>query len=187
MSWGRFMTNIDPEISAMSTIAETLSHLDDPVKIRVLNWAFEKFSLKKSGDLNKEKIVERINSNVDSTVKTGNISINNFDNLAEFFAHLNLNTEHEKALAVAAFLQSKDDKSEVTSLEINGELKNLGHASSNITRAIATLMNQKPQPIVQTKKEGKSKQAQKKFRVTVHGFTTISQWLNNNFVDSEGQ
>ena len=55
-----------------------------------------------------------------------------------------------------------------------GLLKNLGHGVGNITRAFDTLRASKPALTVQTRKEGSSKQARKKFRVTTEGHRRIT-------------
>ena len=79
---------------------------------------------------------------------------------------------------VAAYLQNKGGEKELTSREINKELKNLGHGVGNITNAISSLSVKKPSLMIQTRKEGRSKQAQKKYKVTTEGFEAVKRLIS---------
>jgi hypothetical protein len=60
---------------------------------------------------------------------------------------------------------------------VNTRLKDLGHGVGNITRAFEALKDEKPALIVQTKKEGSTQQARKKFRVTAEGKKKVEGML----------
>jgi hypothetical protein len=74
-------------------------------------------------------------------------------------------------------LQCKQSKAELTGLEINKELHHMGHKVSNITSVINQLIGKRPQLMIQTKKEGKTRQAKKKYKVTTVGISTARDTL----------
>jgi DNA-binding PadR family transcriptional regulator len=67
---------------------------------------------------------------------------------------------------------------DVEAQRVNTELKQLGHGVSNITRAFDALKSQKPALIMQTRKEGTSKQARKKYKVTTEGKKAVERMLS---------
>jgi hypothetical protein len=95
-----------------------------------------------------------------------------------FFAAASPNSEWEKVLVVATYLQTNSGLSDFTSFVVNKELKNLGHSPGNITKTIQTCIDKRPQLILQLRKEGKTQQAQKKFKVSVEGLKYVKGMLN---------
>lgn len=100
-----------------------------------------------------------------------------YDSIAECFADASPNSDWEKALIVAAYLQVKNSLSDITSLEVNKELKNLGHASSNITKAFESNIDRRPQFVLQLRKDGKTQQAKKKYKVSAEGIKHANSML----------
>jgi hypothetical protein len=180
----------DPEIDAIGKSYDLLSELSDESKIRVIQWLISKFQLNAPQySWNKtepkgaaqptavtilpatpgSEIAEAaVQSN--GTVKT----IEGFENVAECFAGASPEVEWEKALVVAAYLQVKSNLSDITGHQVNKELKNMGHASTNITTAFSVSIKRKPQLMLQMRKEGTSKQAQKKYKVSVEGIKYVN-------------
>jgi hypothetical protein len=95
------------------------------------------------------------------------------DSVADLFAAANPTTEADKALVVASWLQTQNEE-DWTGFMVHSQLKHLGHGVSNITVAIETLISQKPQLAMQTRKSGKSKQARKLYRLTTEGLKMLS-------------
>lgn len=164
----------DPEVNAMQSIFTVLKELKEDAQKRVVNWVVDKLGLgggKKrlefwglgddSGDMNEK-----------------GIQFNSFESLADLFAKASLPKIPDKVLVAAAFLQKKSGDSELTGRQINKELHHLGHGVGNITLAIGRLINRKPQLMIQTRKEGKTRQAQKKYKVTIEGFAAAKKILN---------
>ena len=56
-----------------------------------------------------------------------------------------------------------------TSQTLNSALKDLGRGVSNITRALAASMAQKPALVMQVRKSGTTKQARKIYKLTAAG------------------
>jgi hypothetical protein len=72
------------------------------------------------------------------------------------------------------------NSSEVTSYEVNQELKHLGHAVTSINKVFDSLMEQRPQLAVQLKKGGSAKQARKKYKITHAGIKRVQQMLGRD-------
>ena len=68
-------------------------------------------------------------------------------------------------------------REELDSQSLNSELKNLGYPIGNITRAVSGLASTMPRYVMQTKKSGTTKQARKKFRLTVEGIRRVEQMI----------
>ncbi len=112
-------------------------------------------------------------------MKGGGADIMSFESVADIFGKANPESDADKVLIVGAYLQGKNPTGELTGRQINKELKNLGHGVGNITNAITSLMERKPKLMIQTRKEGKSRQAQKKYRVTTEGLTAAKKLITS--------
>jgi hypothetical protein len=156
----------------MITVYEALKELDDQAKTRVIEWVSGKFQLayrmktypKTDMDLQETELEER--------------GLLDFSTVADAFAVANPKNTADKALVVAAFLQASKGGDDVSGREINKELTQIGHGVHNITRAVEPLIRKRPQFLIQTRKEGKTKQAQKKYRVTSEGFNFVKRLIN---------
>jgi hypothetical protein len=159
----------DPELEAMGKIYDLLSKLNEDQQIRVLDWVSSKLNL------SQRKPIKQNNPLGDNP---SNIDFSQFETVADMFSTISVKTtEAEKVLMVASFLQIKEEKRELISREINDILKNMGHRVSNITVAIGSLVSRKPQWMMQTRKDGNSKQAQKKYKVTTEGIKEVKRIL----------
>jgi hypothetical protein len=162
---------LDPEIEAMNEICTALKNLDDDAKERVIRWVIDKFSF------------DLIKHEVDSSLKikakgfSQNLEIKSFKSVADIFTKACPKNDIEKVLIVSAYLQETKLGSELTGREINARLNLLGHGVRNITSTIGALINRKPQLMIQTRKEGKTKQAQKKYKVTSEGLASAKEML----------
>lgn len=157
----------DDELDVMSVVYEELKKIDDEAKQRVLDWVAGKFSLRPS-----KNAIEGTKIPVGES-----ISIESFSSVADAFTATSPEIDRDKALIVAAFLQRNLGKDEITGYEINSELRQLGHGLNNVTDAIDQMMDRKPKLMMQVKKEGKTKQARKKYKVTVEGFKAVQHML----------
>jgi hypothetical protein len=183
---------VDPEIEAIQKSFEAMKGLDDSSKKRVLQWLVSKFTL--SNEISEDiKVIPQ-----KSTIKTENDShetddiiesetvtendkkeISDFETISDLFSVCNPKNGGQKALIVAAFLQEKNKLQDIGGQQINKELKHLGHGASNITADISSSINQKPQLMIQTRKEGTSQQAKKKYKVTTAGLKFVKSLISN--------
>jgi hypothetical protein len=166
--------NIDPELRAMITVYEALKDLDDEAKVRVVQWVAGKFELGYPKRTYPETDVDPDGAGTEER------GLMDFGSLADAFAVANPKNTADKALVVAAYLQASKGGADVSGREINKELTQIGHGVHNITRAVEPLIKKKPQFIIQTRKEGKTKQAQKKYRVTNEGFMFVKRLINRD-------
>jgi hypothetical protein len=164
--------NIDPELRAMITVYEALKDLDDQAKLRVIEWVSGKLELEHAKRFYPE------NDLGPEGGSHGERGLLDFVSVADAFAVANPKNTADKALVVAAYLQASKGGVDVSGREINKELTQIGHGVHNITRAVEPLIRKKPQFLIQTRKEGKTKQAQKKYRVTNEGFTFVKRRIN---------
>lgn len=166
---------IDParELDAMKTIAEALTKLDEPAVRRVLHWANDAFRAKTVGSVGYgERGPETVAPAVGSDLKA------KYPTLADFFTAVSPAQDADKALVVGYWFQIIQGSSDLDGFTLNKELKHLGHGISNITSALDTLMGRKPVLVVQTKKSGTSKQARKKYKLTLEGQRSVERMIN---------
>lgn len=168
---GGCKVNIEPELRAMITVYEALQGLDNDAKVRVIDWVLSKFELRNS----KGFFPVEQESGLPGTEKKG---LMDFGTVADLFAVANPKNTADKAIVVAAYLQISKGGADISGREINKELTQMGHGVQNITRAVEPLIRKKPQLLIQTRKEGKTKQAQKKYRVTNEGFAFVKSLVN---------
>ena len=164
--------NIDPELRAMITVYEALKDLDDEAKARVIEWVTGKL------DLVYAKTLLPVSDVGPQGMKYEEMGLLDFASVAEAFAVADPKDTAHKALVVAAYLQASKGGGDVSGREINKELTQIGHGVRNITRAVEPLIKKKPQFLIQTRKEGVTRQAQKKYRVTNEGFTFVKRLIN---------
>jgi hypothetical protein len=163
---------LDPELESMNKIHAALKDLEDDAKQRVIDWAIGKFSLRGQKPSGGAKHSQSLGAGENI------VDIGAFESAADISAKAKPQSEADKVLVVAAYLQNKGGEKELTSREINKELKNLGHGVGNITNAISSLSVKKPSLMIQTRKEGRSKQAQKKYKVTTEGFEAVKRLIS---------
>jgi hypothetical protein len=167
----------DPELKAMQDVLGALESLDQKARARVLQWVCERLGVAPEQAVKKSSGREFTTASPFLNMNRGGGELGDYSSLGDFFAATNPTTDMEKVLVVSAFLQRSANGEELTGRAINRDLHHLGHRVSNVTKAIFNLMQRKPQLMIQTRKEGKTQQAQKKYRVTAEGFKAVSQML----------
>jgi hypothetical protein len=162
------------EVGAMAALEAALSGLDDDAKSRVLRWAADRFGI--SGTLAPGRSAAPASSSTAAPAPfTADAS-----SLADLYSAAAPETGSQKALVVAYWLQFAKGQADLESQQINNELKQLGHGIANITKALEELKQRKPQLVVQTRKEGTTQQARKKYRVTEEGRKFVQQMVSNS-------
>lgn len=154
-------TDLSLEVQAMSEIERALSGLEEDARARVLRWAVDRFKRRSEYDPTPDFVG----------------SVGGSKELPEFFSEAQPATEADRALVVGYWHQFAMGDSELDAQTINSDLKNLGHQVSNITRSLDTLIAQKPQLIIQTKKTGTAKQARKRYKLTSEGKRAVEAML----------
>jgi hypothetical protein len=171
---------LEPELAAMRDIARALEPLDEGARNRVLAWVIEKLSLAPIRSTSVPGQPKR------PTAPTpGHSALQEFQSLAEAVAAANPDNNRDRALVVAARLQSAGGADALTGFAINRELKNLGHGVTNITDVLDGLKQASPALVIQTRKSGSSRQARKTYRVTTSGLNRVSDLISGTAEGSQ--
>lgn len=168
---------MDQEFEAMQTINMALAGLPDEEAVRrVLTWAASRHGVVLKPEQSGSK---------SSLGSSGQSDGEGFETVADLFDSANPTTEPQKALVVGYWLQIVQGQSDFDSMSANSELKNLGHGVGNITRALENLINRKPRLVIQTRKGGTSKQARKKYKLTVEGIRAVKAMISGQPLPAE--
>ncbi|GAA0988556.1 hypothetical protein Q7689_02745 [Nocardiopsis tropica] len=171
----------DPEIDAMSAVAAALADLEEEARGRVLRWAAERYAVSvpidgrrdgggRDGSPDYEGAAEVTEEEITEQAPT-------YEHFAELFAAASPQSNESKALVAAYWVQVHEGRAEWASRLLNTELKNLGHSIPNITDALSSNMRKKPQRVIQLKKSGSSRQANKIYKVTHEGLVYVQGML----------
>jgi len=101
-----------------------------------------------------------------------------FSSLPDLYAAVSPASDSSRALVVGYWFQAMQGEQDLDGFQINKELKHLGHGISNITTALSSLIERKPQLVIQTRKSGNSKQARKRYRLTDAGIKAVERMLS---------
>ncbi len=103
--------------------------------------------------------------------------------MLDLFAEANVKKVSDKILLMAAYLQERLNFKEISSYDINFRLKRIGHGVQNISSSINGILKRKQREaplMMELKKEGASKQARRKFRVTDDGLKKARSFLKSS-------
>jgi hypothetical protein len=158
---------VDPEIQAMGDIARALEGLEPEAARRVLKWAIDRFQLRAVG----------LSTGV-AGGGGGPLPTRAFTDFPELFDAANPQTGLDKALVAGYWFQVAQGQEDWDSQAVNTNLKQLGHPSTNITRDLDALIKRTPRLVLQVRKEGTSKQARKRYKLTREGIRAVEAMLN---------
>lgn len=169
---------LSAELKVMVQVEAALKGLAEDEQSRVVQWAISRFC---GGIAPAGSNTEKRNGDDQRTHSADSIpTTESSDDFPTFYDAASPKTDPEKALVCAYWLQYREGASDVEAQRVNTSLKHLGHGVSNITRAFEGLKSQKPALVVQTRKEGTSQQARKKFKVTAEGKKTVERMLSRS-------
>jgi hypothetical protein len=155
------------EVDAIVAVDNALAELDEDAAVRVLRWAADKYG----GDIEEEPAPVALAS------ETAQPDPSQFGEIADLMAAAGPSNGIERVLVATYWFQAINDQPSVTGQQVNNELKNLGHAMGNITDAFSGLIKRKPQLAMQVEKSGSSRQARKKYKLTIAGINQVKQML----------
>lgn len=160
------------EVAAMGMVEQALEPLEPDARARVLRWAAERYGAALAPPSSRNLTA----SHARGMGQAGTPGDTPQD-AGEFYAEANPQTEPERALVVAYWVQEVRGDAEFEAQTVNTQLKHLGHGVSNITRALDDLKARRPQLVIQIQKSGKSKQARKRYKVTSAGKAEVQRML----------
>ncbi len=162
---------MDPEIESMEKISKALQLLEDEAaRARVLKWAVERFGLPAGANLPRN-IKEAPQFLTASTV------VADRGDYHDFIDSVEAKTGLDRILTVSYWFQAIQGADSFDSYKINTELKNLGFPSANITRDMQALISRRQ--VLQVRKEGTTKQARKRYRLTRKGLERVEALRKN--------
>jgi hypothetical protein len=164
--------DLTPELKAMAAVENALKDLDEEERRRTVQWIVSRFRPTKSA----APSISFWDSNIADRPQP--IEASAYADLASFYDAARPTTEADSALVATYWFQMKEGSDDVDAQRINSELKHLGRGIGNITRAFESLKSQKPALIVQTRKEGSTKQARKRYKVTVEGGRAVERMIS---------
>jgi hypothetical protein len=173
----------DPEIDAMSGVATALAELEDDARGRVVRWAAERYGISLNTSTGTRRDGGAAGGNggkFDEEITDEEIAEEApvYEHFADLFAKAQPKSDPDKALVAAYWLQAIQGQNTWQSAVLQTELKNLGHAISNITDALSSNMRKRPQRVVQLQKSGTSKQGRKTYKVTHEGLVYVQGMLS---------
>jgi hypothetical protein len=178
MDAGQGGADIGAELEAMKQVGEALASLDEDARGRVLHWAGDRFGV--ATQTRAKPRHENGREEADDQDEGGEQQSRDAelpDSFAEFFSRLGVKTDPDRALAAAYWFKKQEGKDAFSGFDINAELTQLGHKVGNITKALGSLMQRKPQLILQKGKSGKSRQARKTYAISHAGEKEIERRL----------
>jgi hypothetical protein len=160
------------ELKAMSDVSTALATLPDTdAQKRVLQWVIAHFEIDLVPQQKKRAEADRQSAEQDGGAPRVVADV------ATLFDSAHPETETDRALVIGYWFQQVKGKEDFGSQQVNGELKDLGHEVTNITRAFDTLQSRTPRLARQVRKEGTSKQARKRYKLTAEGIRHVEQML----------
>lgn len=167
---------IDPEIGAMGAVAEALEDLEEGSRRRVLEWAADRYGASISiSDGNSGSAGE----DADRADKGGDVQPHEYEHFADLFDAVAPDSEPERALVAGYWWQVTKDEGTFTGYQANEVLRDVGQEASNITRAIDRLQGRDPSLARQVRKEGKTKQARKIYKLTHAGVQEVERMIES--------
>jgi uncharacterized protein YodC (DUF2158 family) len=100
-----------------------------------------------------------------------------YKTFADFYDAASPATEEDGVLVAGFWFQVLQDQESLDSQTLNTELKNTGHPVAHMPHALDKLMKAKPRLIVQLRKQGKTRQAKRKFKLTTEGVKKVREML----------
>ena len=168
------MSGGDPEIDAMSAVAGAIKDLDPEAQARVIEWAAKRYAVQLAPAPR-----GRAGASASSASVAGEdeAEVAEYGEFAELFAAAAPTTEMQKALVAGYWVQVIQNKPNFVSLDLNRELKHLGHYNDHIGDALDVLIAMKPQQVLQLKKSGNTRQARRTFKLSVAGINAVKAML----------
>lgn len=192
----------DPEIIAMSETFEALKHLSTEQIRRIIHWIKDRFGLVEGKapaeptvtisepvPARKEEVIAEavpepiVKEEPPAPKPPHKKDLIDYDTVLDLFAEANVKKVSDKILLMAAYLQERLNFKEISSYDINFRLKRIGHGVQNISSSINGILKRKQREapmMMELKKEGASKQARRKFKVTDEGLKKARSFLKSS-------
>jgi hypothetical protein len=166
----------DKEVSAMAAINELLFKLEPDAVARVLKWAADRYKVVLTNAAGRNIIGSRLNGLHDRTEAEGDAK--GYEHFSDLYDAADPTTDSERVLVAGYWFQVLNDHAELDSHTLNYELKQTGHAVGHMPHALDDLMSSNPRLMIQLKKQGSTRQARRKFKLTTVGIKKVQQMIS---------
>jgi hypothetical protein len=176
----------DLEIGAMGAVSKALTPLDDDQRGRVIRWVAERYgvTVAKKSSRSDAPADDRVEEDADGAAASAaeqsrgsDVSEREYEHFADLYDASGAATNPNRMLVAAYWVQFIEGRPQVSTLELNKLLKDLGRGVGDTAHVMDSLTGQKPALLLQLKKSGKSRQARKTFKVTDSGRKYVEQMI----------
>ena len=170
---------LDPEISAMSQVLEMFNKIEHGERKRIVEWITHRFQLGEEKQTDEIKLQDTTPTTVQQVdvEPIDKQDLKQYKSLADLLEVSTAKKVVDRILVGAAYIQEKKNVEELTSFEINSQLKKAGHGIPNISIGINRVLEKVPQLIAVTQRDGNTKQSRRKFKVTEDGLKKAKSFL----------
>jgi hypothetical protein len=153
----------------MTEIAKALAEIDTDARVRVLAWAANRYGIE-------SPVGGAVGVMSKSAPGRGGDSPR-YDVFVDLFDAAAPKTDAERALVGGFWLQVLEGAADFPAQQVNDALKDVGHGVGNITDAFSGLQGRGPALVRQVAKSGKSRQARKRYKLTIAGIAVVEEML----------
>ncbi len=168
----------DKEILAMQTVFKALEQLDAESHQRIFEYIAARLGLSSVVGTRSSSLATAQENGGQTILEENSPREREFETLAELHEAANPQSDKDRVLVAAYWLQICGGAESFVSYDVNKALKDLGHGLSNVTGAFDSLKRLKPALVLQLKKAGKSRQARKIYKVTEPGVAAVTAMID---------
>lgn len=168
--------NPNEEFEAFQQIHNALSGLDEDAQARVLSSVSTLLGIGAPA-VAKPAATPPIEENAEPDAGGNGHTPQEFSEFAELYSAADPHSHSEKALVAGYWIQVCQGADNFGGQTINNELNHLGHKIANITNALSSLNEAKPQLVLQLRKSGKTQQARKTYKLSNEGIKRVKDMI----------
>ncbi|MEO0774607.1 MAG: hypothetical protein AAFZ04_15670 [Pseudomonadota bacterium] len=166
------------EFEAFQQVHRALVELDEDAQARVLSSVSTLLGIGAVAQVgSRVTAAHSATEDVTSEVVEDVVGEQAFDEFAELYAATSPTSHADKALVAGYWLQVCKVEENFSGQAVNNELNHLGHKVPNITNAMSSLNDSKPQLVLQLRKSGKSQQARKTYKLSAEGIKRVKEMI----------
>ncbi len=166
----------ETDIEAFQKVYEALAPLVNDARERVISSVATLLNINSSFS-DPKLFMDSILPNIEATIASNYKDEKDFAEFAELFSASRPHSASDRALVAAYWLQVVGGGETFTGQSVNKELSNIGHKIANVTNALSTLRDAKPQQVLQLAKTGTSKQARKTYKLSRVGINRVKTMI----------
>ncbi len=162
------------ELELMRSIYQDLQPLSDAGRRHVLTWVAEAHGVP---GLGANATTERRPADQDVADGGDGVGSTRFKAFADLYDAAGATTNAQRALIAGYWLQQCQGQDGFVAMDANNLLKNAGANLANITMAFDGLINTNPRQVLQLRKNGKTAQGRKQYKLTLAGARAVERMI----------